>query len=293
MSSHALQPPVSPYQVMAGTVISAALITGINSDLPGQILATVTEPVYDTRLGKYLLIPQGTRLIGEYDSQVAFGQRRVLLVWNRLIFPDASSLTLDRLAGVDAAGNAGLEDGVDRHWRQLLAGAALSTLIGVAAELAAPDRSNGQGQVVVSHAAKRAGQHQSGRSGADAAQSQRAADTHHPRRLSAARHREQGHRAAAVSTAVHRPLDAMTAKLKLGRLPSTEVVKITIAMSVELKAMLDRYAAVARRGERRKERPRSTDSLHARSVHDQRSRIYTRQSSRPVSASCDGLAGTP
>jgi type IV secretion system protein VirB10 len=150
LSSHALQPALSPYQVMAGTVISAALITGINSNLPGQILATVTEPVYDTRLGKYLLIPQGTRLIGEYDSQVAFGQRRVLLVWNRLIFPDASSLTLDRLAGVDVAGNAGLEDGVDRHWRQLLGGAVLSTLIGVAAELAAPDRSSGQGQVVVS-----------------------------------------------------------------------------------------------------------------------------------------------
>jgi type IV secretion system protein VirB10 len=150
LSSHALQPPLSPYQVMAGTVISAALITGINSDLPGQILATVTEPVYDTRLGQYLLIPQGTRLIGEYDSQVAFGQRRVLLVWNRLIFPDASSLNLDRLAGVDAAGDAGLEDGVDRHWRQLLGGAVLSTLIGVAAELAAPDRSNGQSQVVVS-----------------------------------------------------------------------------------------------------------------------------------------------
>ena len=71
-----------------------------------------------------MLIPQGTRLIGEYDSQVAFGQRRVLLVWNRLIFPDASSLTLDRLPAVDTAGNAGLEDGVDRHWRQLLAGAA-------------------------------------------------------------------------------------------------------------------------------------------------------------------------
>src|SRR4029077_3457015 len=129
-------------------VISAALITGINSDLPGTILATVTEPVYDTKLGRHLLIPQGTRLVGEYDSQVAFGQRRVLLAWNRLVFPDASSLTLDRLPGVDAAGNAGLEDGVDRHWRQLLAGAALSTLIGVAAELASPDRNSTQ--VVVS-----------------------------------------------------------------------------------------------------------------------------------------------
>jgi len=136
--------------LMTGTVISAALLNGINSDLPGQIVATVTEPVYDTRLGRYLLIPQGTRLIGEYDSQVAFGQRRVLLVWNRLVFPDASSLVLDRLPGVDAVGNAGLEDGVDRHWRQLLGGAVLSTLMGIGAELAAPDRSNGQSQVVVS-----------------------------------------------------------------------------------------------------------------------------------------------
>ena len=148
VSQHSVQPAVSPYQVMAGTVIPAALITGINSDLPGIVLANVTEPVYDTKLGRYLLIPQGTRLIGEYDSQVAFGQRRVLLVWNRLIFPDASSLTLDRLPAVDNAGNAGLEDGVDRHWRQLLVGAVLSTLIGVAAELASPERDSNQ--VVVS-----------------------------------------------------------------------------------------------------------------------------------------------
>jgi type IV secretion system protein VirB10 len=148
VSQYSIQSAVSPYQVMAGSVIPAALITGINSDLPGVLLASVTEPVYDTKLGRYLLIPQGTRLIGEYDSQVAFGQRRVLLVWNRLIFPDASSLTLDRLPAVDTAGNSGLEDGVDRHWRQLLAGAALSTLIGVAAELAAPDRNSGQ--VIVS-----------------------------------------------------------------------------------------------------------------------------------------------
>jgi type IV secretion system protein VirB10 len=148
-SEHAVEPPVSPCQIMAGTIIPAALITGINSDLPGLILATVTEPVYDSKLGRYLLIPQGTRLVGEYASQIAFGQRRVLLVWNRLIFPDASSLTLDRLPGVDAAGNSGLEDEVDNHWRQLLAGAALSTLIGVAAELVAPDRSS-QNQVIVS-----------------------------------------------------------------------------------------------------------------------------------------------
>jgi type IV secretion system protein VirB10 len=148
-SPHALQLPRSPYQVMAGTIIPAALITGIDSDLPGPVLANVTEGVYDSATGRHLLIPQGTRLVGEYDSQVVFGQRRVLLVWTRLIFPDTSSLVLDRLPGVDASGYAGLQDGIDFHWRELLAGAALATLIGVGAELASPDRSSSQGQVIV------------------------------------------------------------------------------------------------------------------------------------------------
>ncbi|MCD6707315.1 MAG: TrbI/VirB10 family protein [Thiobacillus sp.] len=144
-----LQRPASPYQVMAGTIIPAALVTGINSDLPGQVLATVTEAVFDTGTGRYLLIPQGSRLIGRYDSQVAFGQRRVLLVWTRLILPDTSSISLDKLPGIDPAGYAGLEDGVDWHWDRILAGAALSTLVGVGAELAAPDNgSDGNGVVI-------------------------------------------------------------------------------------------------------------------------------------------------
>lgn len=134
-----LQLPASPYQVMAGTVIPAALVTGINSDLPGQVIANVTEAVYDTATGRQLLIPQGSRLIGRYDSQVAFGQRRALLVWTRLVLPDASSVALDKLPGIDPAGYAGLEDGVDWHWDRILAGAALSTLLGVGAELAAPE----------------------------------------------------------------------------------------------------------------------------------------------------------
>lgn len=134
-----LQLPASPYQVMAGTIIPAALVTGINSDLPGQVIASVTEGVHDTASGRYLLIPQGSRLIGRYDSQVAFGQRRVLLVWTRLILPDTSSVALDRLPGIDPAGYAGLEDGVDWHWDRILAGAALSTLLGIGAELAAPE----------------------------------------------------------------------------------------------------------------------------------------------------------
>ncbi|WP_026913231.1 TrbI/VirB10 family protein [Perlucidibaca piscinae] len=144
-----LKLPASPYQVMAGTLIPAALITGLKSDLPGQVIASTTEPVYDTATGRHLLIPQGSRLIGRYDSQVTFGQRRVLLVWQRVILPDTSSIALDRLPGVDTAGYAGLEDGVDWHWDRILAGAALSTLIGVGAELAAPTRDGADGRVVV------------------------------------------------------------------------------------------------------------------------------------------------
>ncbi|MGQ0699971.1 MAG: TrbI/VirB10 family protein [Panacagrimonas sp.] len=144
-----VQLPTSPYQVMAGTIIPAALVTGINSDLPGQVIANVTEAVYDTATGQHLLIPQGSRLIGRYDSQIAFGQRRVLLVWTRLILPDTSSISLDRLPGVDPAGYAGQEDGIDWHWDRILAGAALSTLLGVGAELAAPERDGSDGRVIV------------------------------------------------------------------------------------------------------------------------------------------------
>ena len=144
-----LQLPASPYQVMAGTIIPAALVTGINSDLPGQVIANVTEAVYDTATGRFLLIPQGSRLIGRYDSQVSFGQRRVLLVWTRLILPDTSSISLDRLPGIDPAGYAGLEDDVDWDWDRILAGAALSTLLGIGAELAAPDRGGSDGKVII------------------------------------------------------------------------------------------------------------------------------------------------
>ncbi|HEJ4445434.1 TPA: TrbI/VirB10 family protein [Pseudomonas aeruginosa] len=134
-----LQLPASPYQVMAGTVIAGALVTGIKSDLPVDVIGTVTEPVYDTATGKHLLIPQGSRILGRYNSQVSYGQSRVQVVWNRIILPDTSSLTLDNLVGTDPAGYAGLEDGVDWHWDRVFAGAALTTLLGVGAELAAPE----------------------------------------------------------------------------------------------------------------------------------------------------------
>ncbi|EHS52614.1 conjugation TrbI family protein [Rhizobium sp. PDO1-076] len=142
VSGDRVQEKVSPYVVQAGTVIPAALITGIKSDLPGQITAQVTEHVYDSPTGSHLLIPQGARLIGQYDSQVAFGQSRVLLVWNRLIMPDGSSIVLERLQGADTQGFSGLEDEVDHHWGQLLKAAALSTLLGIGTELSSDDESD-------------------------------------------------------------------------------------------------------------------------------------------------------
>ena len=148
-SSSALQLPASPYQVMAGTVIAAALVTGIQSDLPGDVIATVTEPVYDTATGRYVLIPQGSRLMGKYNSQVSYGQSRVQVVWNRVILPDTSSVQLDKLVGADPAGRAGLEDGVDWHWNRILAGAALTTLLGVGAELAAPENRQDGDRIVI------------------------------------------------------------------------------------------------------------------------------------------------
>lgn len=131
ISEDRLQPPVSPYMVQAGTVIAAALVTGIRSDLPGTISAQVTEHVYDSPTGRHLLIPQGSRLIGEYDSDIAFGQDRVLLVWTRLIFPDGQSIVLERLPASDPSGYAGLQDRVNRHWGRLFLAAGLSTLINV------------------------------------------------------------------------------------------------------------------------------------------------------------------
>jgi len=132
---HPLQDPVSPYQVMAGTVIPASLVTGINSDLPGQVIAQVTENLYDTVTGRHLLIPQGARLIGRYDSVIAFGQSRALVVWSRLVMPDGSSIVIENLPATDTAGYAGLEDQVNYHTWRLLTGIALSTLLGVGTEL--------------------------------------------------------------------------------------------------------------------------------------------------------------
>lgn len=137
VSVERLTAPPSLNIVQAGSIIPAALITGIRSDLPGQITAQVTTNVFDSPTGRILLIPQGARLIGEYDSEIAAGQTRVLLAWDRLIMPDGRSIVLERQPGADGAGFAGLQDGVNQHWGNLLKAAAVSTLLGVGAELGA------------------------------------------------------------------------------------------------------------------------------------------------------------
>ena len=151
-STDRLTAPASPYVVQAGSVIAAALITGIRSDLPGQITAQVTQNVYDSPTGRTLLIPQGSKLVGEYDSQIAFGQERVLLAWTRLILPDGRSITLERQPGADTAGYGGLQDGVDNHWGKLFKAAMLSTLLSVGAEAGTSQDENNLAQAIRSGA---------------------------------------------------------------------------------------------------------------------------------------------
>jgi len=162
-----LEAPVSPYLLQAGSVIRAALVTGVRADLPGEVIAQVTEDVFDSVTGRWKLIPQGSRLIGSYDSHVAFGQSRVQLVWTRLILPDGRSLDLDKLPAADAQGYAGLEDQVDRHWSRLAGAALVSTTIGLGSELGS---GAGEGQLVqalrtgVAASANQAGQQLVGKS---------------------------------------------------------------------------------------------------------------------------------
>lgn len=137
-----LAAPADTHILQAGSIISAALITGIRSDLPGQITAQVTQHVYDSPTGRILLIPQGSRLVGDYDADVAFGQSRILLAWNRLILPDGRSIMLERQPGADPSGFAGLQDRTDYHWDGVLKAALVSTVLGVGAELGSGNDGN-------------------------------------------------------------------------------------------------------------------------------------------------------
>lgn len=142
VNPHMLTAAPSPYLLSAGSVISASLISGLRSDLPGLVTAQVTSQVFDSPTGHILLIPQGSRLIGSYDSVIAFGQQRALIVWQRIILPDGSSLRIDNVPATDASGYAGLQDKVDFHTWALLKGVALSTLLGVGSELAVTGESD-------------------------------------------------------------------------------------------------------------------------------------------------------
>jgi type IV secretion system protein VirB10 len=129
----ALAPPRSPFEIKAGDVIPAALVTGLNSDVAGRVIAQVTMPVYDTVTGQHLLIPQGSRLIGTYDNNVRYGDARIVLVWNRLILPNGWSIDLDGMNGADPTGAAGIADRTDNHLWRLGGAVGLSAIISVIA----------------------------------------------------------------------------------------------------------------------------------------------------------------
>lgn len=130
---------VSPYEVKAGTYIPGILISGINSDLPGNMKGQVREDIYDTVTGNHLLIPKGTTLIGTYDSGVTFGQNRALVVWQRLIFPNGKTVLLDNMGGVDLSGYAGFKDKVDNHNLQLFKAVILSSILGAGTAIVTDD----------------------------------------------------------------------------------------------------------------------------------------------------------
>ena len=147
-----LREPESPWEVKAGTIIPAALLTAINSDLPGEIIAQVTEPIYDHATGRTVLIPQGSRLIGQYDSQIAYGQERALIAWNRIVMPNGRSINIGSMEGADLAGASGLKDRVDGHFWQLARGILLSTVFSVGAASAQDASARSSGSLVLNSA---------------------------------------------------------------------------------------------------------------------------------------------
>jgi type IV secretion system protein TrbI len=139
-----LRDPSSPYLVMAGTTIPAVMVGGINSDMPGMVIGQVAENVYDTATGGYLLIPQGARLIGQYDNSVSMGQTRVGVIWNRIIYPDAESIDLGTMEGADQGGYAGFHDLVNTHFWSKIGNALLISIAGAGVQLSQPQAVNGQ-----------------------------------------------------------------------------------------------------------------------------------------------------
>jgi type IV secretory pathway VirB10-like protein len=134
-----IEPAPGPYAIQAGTMIPAVLLTEIDSDLPGDVLAQVAHDVFDSRAQQVLLIPKGSRLIGTYDSDVSSNQRRLFVAWTRLIFPDGRSIALPGLETKDRSGAGGVADQVETHRRRKLGTAALLSLIGAGVQLAQPN----------------------------------------------------------------------------------------------------------------------------------------------------------
>ena len=131
-STNLKNPTIGKYELKTGSFIPAVLVTAINSDLPGDVIAQVRENVYDYRTGKYILIPMGTKIVGKYDSSITYGQNRVLLIWQRLVFPNGSTLVLDNMQGVDLLGNAGLKGKTNNHFWKLMRSVLLSSAINMA-----------------------------------------------------------------------------------------------------------------------------------------------------------------
>jgi type IV secretion system protein VirB10 len=134
--------PLAPMELKAGAVIPGILLVGVNSDLPGTVVGQVSENVYDTATGRYLLIPRGTRIIGVYDSRITYGQKRVSIVWNRLIYPDGSSLNIAGSPGTDIAGYSGIKGRVDNHYGQLLTAALFTSVFTAAVDIASGSEGN-------------------------------------------------------------------------------------------------------------------------------------------------------
>ncbi len=134
--------PISPYEVQAGTIIPATMIGGIDSDLPGEIIGQVRENVYDTATGTYLLVPQGSRLLGIYSSAITYGQTRVLVAWNRIIYPNGNSIDLGQMPGSDVGGYAGFSDQANNHYLRIFGSAILASLFSAGAQLSQPQNNS-------------------------------------------------------------------------------------------------------------------------------------------------------
>lgn len=151
-ATNVIDAPVSPFELRAGFVIPGVMISGVNSELPGQIVAQVAQNVMDNARGQFVLIPQGSRLIGTYANTVAYGQSRVLVAWQRVVFPDGKALDIGSMPGADSAGYAGFHDQVDNHYLRVFGSAILLSLIGAAAEVGQPQTSSFGGTTSVNQA---------------------------------------------------------------------------------------------------------------------------------------------